>query len=272
MTPYDVANSAILITGPARSGTTIMGRVIHSMTEVEYAFEPTFLALLAPRLTDARVRSAYESWLFQNVLLDSLAGRSINANCHDESAFVKAKGSIEMAKRLASSWTSEELIPLAEGKRVAYKLPEIARTGLRMLEYYPGMSILGMVREPAEVVASLLAKGWFANNAGGYYPLELDEWPSHWDELTRCWYYWCEMTKPLLNDDRVFHVSYERLVKSPRSQVKRIAMALGLHYGPMTLDIVGTIKRQKQGPEPAIPTEMWSRVAEVKALMHARLG
>ena len=45
-------NEAIIISGGARSGTTIIGKVLHSLKNVEYAFEPPALFALFPLIND----------------------------------------------------------------------------------------------------------------------------------------------------------------------------------------------------------------------------
>src|SRR5512141_1115475 len=87
-------SNAIFITGSARSGTSLVGSIIHSMDKVEYAYEPPMLVSLFAMingLPEAQWKFLYETYLYEEILLNSIAGRAINCNVSDYSSIYKVK-------------------------------------------------------------------------------------------------------------------------------------------------------------------------------------
>ena len=64
---FDKCNECIVITGCARSGTTILSKIIHSFSNVELSFEPPMLFSLFPlinKLSQNDWKLLYETYLY----------------------------------------------------------------------------------------------------------------------------------------------------------------------------------------------------------------
>jgi len=84
----------IVITGVGRSGTTILGKIIHSFEGVEYVYEPYTIQALLPLLTTIEKdhwKNLYHSYLYEDIFMGAVAGRNVNLNEMDDSCIIKAK-------------------------------------------------------------------------------------------------------------------------------------------------------------------------------------
>ncbi|PJB71809.1 MAG: hypothetical protein CO093_04390 [Alphaproteobacteria bacterium CG_4_9_14_3_um_filter_47_13] len=260
------ADKAILITGSARSGTTIIGKIIHSLSDVEYAFEPPILFSLFSliyEMPEYRWTLLYQTYLYESHLLNALAGRSINCNRHDDSSIYMVKSEEDIEDRLNKSRGKQEIEALATASTVAYKIPDILPRIPKLLEYYPQTRVVIVNRGYIEILNSLSKKEWFSNENANknliwpftiYKDINIPFWVVKDDHetwynmsaLDRCAYYYLEIVK---NIDRIpnrIDVRYEALLENPVAATEKLAKQLGLSFGSKTRDILATIKLRPQ--------------------------
>lgn len=123
-----LCDRAIIITGSARSGTTIVGTLLHSMDKVEYAYEPPMLFslfALMDKIKEEEWKLLYETYLYEDFFLNSIAGRNINCNKLDDSSIYKVKSIHEIDRRLQSKSTKKNLQFHSSGSVLVYKIPDI---------------------------------------------------------------------------------------------------------------------------------------------------
>ena len=249
--------SAILVTGMARTGSTLLGNLLHSCQGVEYLFEPPALFGLFPLLDTIPDRDwmwLYGMYLFGDFLLDAVAGRRLNLNPHDASYFGAAKSSGDLAQRLGRTWPTEELFQLASERRICYKMPDIVPWVPKLMELFPGTKVVLTVRSSDYIVRSLLRKRWFgdAGKAARWYgwegrfpiwlPLDLrSKWRST-DECGRCWLYVEFMEAQASKLEGVAVVKYEDLTRSPRSVFASLTKQLDLAWGPRSEQLLASVK------------------------------
>lgn len=258
----ECANSAILVSGSARSGTTIVGKLIHSFAAVEYVFEPPALIALFP-LMDAMPRQQwdylYEAYLYEEFLINAVSGRAINTNRDDDSSIFATKGEEEIASRLSRSWPKGEAARLAAGRRAAYKIPNIVAYVPELRRRYPGMAVVMMVRNAVETIHSLMAKHVFTPN----HPSAVLPWPfrkdggdviPYWvkrgdealwmelNEIDRCAYYYICMSEGSEEAERQIVLKYSELLMAPLAAAERLADFLGVGFGERTRSVIDTIK------------------------------
>jgi len=283
---------AIVLAGAARSGTTLLGRILHSCEPVEYVFEPpTLFALFAKvDLLDADVwRLIYETYLYEDFLVNALAGRSINTNRHDDSSAWAAKSEKDVEARLSRSWGRAAIEPDLERAVVAYKIPGILPFLPRVQSLLgKGPRVLLCVREPAGVITSLLAKAWFSDRAltdsnlvwlrrpgsrGHPLPFWLPEseeerW-STLDEVGRCALYYAIQHEAVHALTEVTAVSYERLTETPAATAMAAIEALGLSPGAQTETLVNSVRPGRELPPLShykeIPSDLRTRAGEAYA-------
>ena len=113
----DKCDNVIIISGCARSGTTILGKIISSFKNIEYSFEPpTIASLLAliSTLPKKEWKFLYETYLYEELLLNSLAGRGINCNRADDSSIYKVKSEKIINDRLKNSLRKKDAEKIAD--------------------------------------------------------------------------------------------------------------------------------------------------------------
>ena len=164
----EVCARAVVLSGSARSGTTITGKLLHSMKGVEYIFEPpTLFSLfaLAETLSDETWGLLYETYLYEEFLVDALSGRALNCNRADASSIYKVKVAEEINARLEHSLPRERAEELAHRAVPAYKVPDVVPLLDSLIQRYPETRLVLMRRDPVGTFHSLKNKGWFTDHA-----------------------------------------------------------------------------------------------------------
>ena len=258
----ECANSAVLVSGSARSGTTIVGKLIHSFETIEYVFEPPALIALFPLINSMQRQHwdyLYEAYLYEEFLINAVSGRSINTNRADDSSIFKLKDEEEIASRLNRSWPKGEATRLAVDSRVAYKIPNIVGYVPELCRRYPGMAVIMMVRNAVETIHSLMAKNVFTPG----HPSATLPWPFRiienvripywvrigdenlWNELNeidRYAYYYIRMNENVCGSRHQFVIKYSELVNSPLLVSQKLSDFLGLSFGKRTEATIASIK------------------------------
>lgn len=261
---HDACRRAIIVSGTGRTGTTILGTILHSMEGVEYAFEPPILCALLP-LIDTIPKSEwkllYATYLYEEFLINAVSGRALNCNRDDVSSIYRAKGTSFVEDRLSRSIGKMQAVERAHISRPVYKLPDIIPYLPRLCEYYPGTRVVLLHRNANDTLNSVVKKRWFDDET---LRTGLLMWPNrvvngiripHWvaeedigswveaDELHRAAYYYLRGVKPAAQVPNRIVVRYDDLVQDPAAVVARLALTLGLSYGEKTVELIRTIKK-----------------------------
>jgi len=252
---------AVCLTGTARSGTTLVGSLIHSMRGVEYSFEPPTLVtlfLLLDQLPAEAWKLLYETYLFDEVMVNGLGGRFMNLNPHDDSSILRAKTCSEVFGRFEKSHPYGGLFDEGLQRTIAYKIPRLMPYIPALRQLYPGTRFLVMLRHPDPVALSTDRKGWFIPPQQTYRDSgtlrEVDgqivsawippEDARQWMELSpldRAYRYYASMYEPLLTQPDLLIVNYESLMDRTAEVSARIAERLGLEPGAKTAEIVASV-------------------------------
>lgn len=266
------ANEAILVTGGARSGTTIIGRLIHSFEGVEYAFEPPMmfsLFALLDAMPAAQWRLLYETYLYEEFFLNALAGRNLNLNLTDASSVYSAKPESLVAARMERSLRKGEAERMRGEHRAAYKVPDVVPFVASLEQLYPGTNVVIMRRGPVETLSSLAAKGWFApenETANLVWPfkwhngVQVPFWVADEDlalwatlgEFDRCAYYYLRMNEDLDRRDNQMIIEYQDLNERPQTVAHDLAEKLGLTFGEKTSEVIQSIQKRHVSPDACI--------------------
>lgn len=266
------AEQAIVLTGSARSGTTIVGRLLASCDGIEYGFEPPTLVTLMASLGELPAASwklLYETYLYEELLIGALAGRYLNTNKCDDSCAYGYMSLEEVEQRLNGAFRKLVMEEQIESAliRICYKLPDLLPRLDQLKALYPKVEVIVMRREVKATLRSLLHKGWFDAGATGdcssrIYPfrisLDLADKQRHipywvdgqdqgwWIEASselRCLYYYILNTP---TDCEGFHVvDYEQLILDPPGTFQAIAQRLNLQPGGLTDKILDSITPQE---------------------------
>lgn len=267
---------SILITGSARSGTTIMGKLIHSMRNVEYVFEPPMLVSLFSKidvLDEDNWKFFFSSYLYEDFFLNSIAGRNLNFNRNDDSSIFNTKSELEIQDKLSGKYRKDSLEILAHDYRPAIKIPSLVPFIEKFSRYYPEIEILYLRRNPVDSINSLIEKDWFSNdslnNSNREWPVfdykkqKIPYWVKkedfdHWIELNdydRCAYYFIKMNENVeLNN--IIKIDYDELVQNPQKIIDKLGKDLELRPGIKTHDIVQSIRKIKKNRDLEIIEKM----------------
>jgi hypothetical protein len=252
-------NHAILISGSARSGTTIVGKLIHSFKNVEYAFEPPLLFSLFSMIDyidKEQWMKLYEEYLYEDFFLNAISGRNINVNRSDDSSIYSVKSADEIKSRLQNSIRHNDAEVIGKTRVIAYKMPDIVPYIPNMLELYPGTRVVMVRRSAMETINSIIKKKWFSDKnlsssselikgkgVNIFVPFWVDNLDSEkWinmTELDRCAYYYIRVSSNIQNS---IELQYENFVQNPYESAKDLAIKLGLEFGEKTQDIIDSIK------------------------------
>ena len=257
-----ICSNAVMVTGSARSGTTIMGKLIHSFRQVEYAYEPPMLFTLfslIEKLNREEWCLLYETYLYEEFMLGALAGRAINCNKSDDSSIYRVKNPQEIEDRLQNSLGKSDAEEQARLHRLAFKLPDVVPFISMLVERYPAMKVVVMLREAIDTLNSLMKKKWFShennNNAliwpfreyqGVHVPFWVkEEDDSIWaelNELDRAAYYYVRVNENVDEIKGRIEVKYSKLLENPYEVAENLAALLGVSFGKMTEEIIAEIK------------------------------
>lgn len=213
-------------------------------------------------------RLLYETYVYEELLVGSLAGRYINTNQLDDSSIYSYKLSAEIERRLSISSRKQDLEREIRSSsiRACYKIPDLLPCITHLKSLYPSCEIIVMRRMPSPTIASLLDKGWFANGSEGLqssriYPFRVTtcdgvltnipywvsdedcEWWINAKAEERSLYYYIINTP--LNSEQIYVVDYEKLIQSPAEIFDDLSSRLGLVAGARTIEILESISPQR---------------------------
>lgn len=268
--------NAVVITGTGRSGTTIIGKIIHSFQHVEYAFEPPVLVTLfslIEKMPREQWKLIYETYLYEEILINSICGRSINCNQKDDSSIYKVKIAKEIESRLSRSLRKEDAEHEAKKYNIAYKIPSIPHHIPNLLKFYPSSRVIVVKRDPIGTINSLMRKKWFDDinlKSNIIWPFRIykglhvpdcvkESDNQKWIEMTeldRCAYYYITMSQAAEKIKNKIEISYDELIDSPSQIIDRMAKKLNLQYGPKTENIIKEIKSTRAKYDYSILTKI----------------
>lgn len=262
---HELARRAVLLTGSARSGTTILGKLLSTATGVEYFFEPPTLFSLFSIIDSLPAREArllYDTYIAEEMVVGALTGRQLNQRLVDESCIYHVKSEQEIAARLANPARREDLdlsvsTPLIKVPDFVYKLESIAAT------FQPN-DIIVTIRRPETTLASLIKKQWFHDdslkNTFTFWPAVMGESVPipHWvpesrhlewetmSEVERAALYYVEQTSIAGQHLKTSClVDYDRLLQEPREIFAKILERLMKKHGEKSNQVLKEIQPQK---------------------------
>ena len=260
-----VCNKALVVTGLARSGTTIVGKILHSCQGVEYAFEPPMLTSLFPLMDHLSKNDwmlLYETYLYEEFLVNALAGRNLNFNPHDDSSILNVKPGKVIDARMSRSHRKTDIEKNIGDSILAYKIPDILPWIPKLKEYYPGTRVVIMTRDAIGSLNSILAKEWFSDHSIRYLNVI---WPNRYlngcrvpfwvrendetlwcelNEIDRCAYYYVRINETLTDITDCIIVRYNEFVEFPEQIIRKLCSQLDLSWGEKTDALVASVKLQ----------------------------
>ncbi|WP_103665865.1 sulfotransferase [Gracilimonas amylolytica] len=258
-------NDSIFITGSARSGTTIMGKLIHSMKYVEYTFEPPTVLTLLSVIEEFRNNSnlwkiIFETYLYEDFFVNSIAGRNLNFKTNEDSFIYLVKNRNQIEERLNNN-SRKHLLNLDKYK-IAFKIPDIAPYLKNFKNIYPNVWVIFMVRNASDTINSLLRKGWFNSESlknnnriwplikfnGSYIPHWVsndmrEEW-CKMNEVDRCAYYYIQ-NQTIIEESKIIYINYDFFVDNTSTCMHEIINYLKIDFGSKTKKIIDKVSKRE---------------------------
>lgn len=263
----------VVITGIPRSGTSIVGKIVGSLRDIEYAFEPPLVPYL-----DAQVRwgaleprgalDILEAYLFYDHFVNLLQGRRYNFRASDDSYILGMKSFPEIAEKWHSDGRIQDALHEAENRTFAFKSPGVYPLLGRIYERFPGIKVVDISRDLERVLASMMGKRWFHDeylgpDSTGLWPFVNSEGECivHYriaEDAIEAWQSMNAETRTvhvcnqLASNQKTFRQRYSgrrtyyeldfgAFVQSPGEVVADLSSFLGLDPGPKTEAIVGEV-------------------------------
>lgn len=270
----ELLSNAVVITGPPRSGTTLLGKLVGSLQRVEYRFEPPSLYMLAaayaagelPLELGAKLLSTY---LCEDLLIEALHGRGLNFRPDDDSVvFGQLDWSAVVSRwqQVANRAQAIEL-GLSQGHVLCVKMPFLLDSLELVRAAIPKARVIVCVRDGIAVVNSMLSKQWLADavleselwpyaarhqgvNIPSCIPAAFHErWPAMTPATRACLMWAVHARHGLQQRGRadVIELRYEDLVAQPMPVVQQLADRLEQPFTPLTQRWIAAVRQ----PPPA---------------------
>lgn len=261
---HDKTSQAIFLFGVPRSGTFILGKIIHSFKNVECTFEPpTLLSLfsLINKIDESSWKLLFETHLFEDFFMNALAGRSINCNRIDDSSVYHSKEEGEIEKRLTSTFRETTLQEICKNGIIACKLSFISPELLKLKKWYPNLRVLSSLREAEDVISSYLVKDWYSDKnfqrnsfvkphilKNNYCipfwipEVDYDLW-INFSQIEKIAYDYIYMSRQIKKSDNNV-IWYSDLVNKPKKTIQRLSKSMKVDWGTKTEGLVSTISRK----------------------------
>ncbi len=263
----------VLLVGVARSGTTLTGRLIGGLAEIEYEYEPWLLRQL-PIFAGLGLMSREAAALLmrghaQELLVGHLLGRNVNTRPSDDSRFANTKTEAELRRRWSSlgDRADVEREVRDRGLRLCTKLVNCHGLYDVLDEAFPRAHFVTIHRNGFDTAHSLAARRLLDDDvlqyedtvmprrraaAGQLVPWwlerEREEEFAKWDVYSRCLHMWTSLIE-----------QHERSCASHPSIRERL---LEIRYEDLLADVDGTLDRITEFIGTGTRTERTRQIAD----------
>ena len=245
------------ITGCARSGTTILGKILSTLKGVEYAFEPETFYSLLPLIN--KIEKKYWSNIYKNYLINDLfynlcVGRKINLKKNELNSIYNSLSKKQVKQKLCLKLRRKEFDHYLKKNKKALiiKVPSLARSFLKLQNYYPQNRFIITKRNTSAIISSLIKKNWFKKNSVHYLcnnkywiePKLLKVW-AHSNEQEKAKLYVNVIEKYLKKIKNKYVVNFEILLRDPNKIIKEVCNYLNLKRTRKTDEMIEQIDTTK---------------------------
>lgn len=273
----DLADSLILITGVARSGTTILGKIIASLEGIDYEYEPWIFAQLPILEQQGLIDSQYAAEMLRSFSAElfnqHLLGRAVNLRPSDDSRITRYQPEEELQYKWKHLHTREDVLNFARSRnrQMAVKMVNMQPFYPFLVKAFPKIRIIEIVRNGLDVGLSIEKKRWFSDHSLDHIESVsmkkefkdkgrkkfIPWWVRNGDEsrfrefsdFTRgiyCWRTLLEKSSSIKSSNQNYlQIRYEDLVKNPEKLMRKTASFLKTKPGKLTSSILARVDRDK---------------------------
>ncbi len=239
----------LVITGVARSGTSIIEKIIGSFKDTYYSFEPVSFALIPPLIKKGYLprkqgERLLKAILFEDIFLQMIHGRNINFNEKDDSYI----GNFINTETIKKHWSElrgrrDVMEYLRERDHLfIVKNPNMQPLMELLRDLFPGIRFIHIIRDGNDVISSSIRKDFYSrddlnkrnvdcwtdgeiNNLKIPWYIKEKENFSRWNHHTRCAHIWRILNEAGIefaekNENRVMQVKLEDITVNPEGFVE----------------------------------------------------
>lgn len=255
-----VLKNIIIISGPARSGTSILGKVLGSCKSTEYCYEPEtliYIASICKKISKKIWRTLYNRYLTEN-LLRIITGRSINLKDNENSSINSFKSKKEIKEKLKSNLSEIDLEEYVKRKKISFIIKSPNLKIKNLATEYPQQKIVVIQRNHYEIINSILKKKWFQKKnylktfqptikiKNNYYPSWMHKkFIKFWresNEQTKCAIYLLCCYEDIKHIKNIFYFNYKNFIYNPQKTTNIFLKKLGLNSSDKTVKILRKVR------------------------------
>ena len=260
----EAAERFYLVTGAMRTGSTMLGRLLRSLRNFEVFHEPAVAYTLFPlieAMDNRHWKLLFTSCVFEDCLIASLAGTSLNMNRYNESFIFHSDTFAGYKGKVSHTNNHEDLVELSKTKLVAVKIPEMMPYVERYKRLFPHNKIFITLRQPEAVIASLIVKGYYSDRRTHTFPKKwpnrvgpnetflpfwledncVDRWLASSEADRCCLSYIAQYKKCNVNLTDAF-IDYDQLCLNPQTYFYNLAELHNWQYGEKTEQLLREVK------------------------------
>jgi len=261
-----ILNKTIFISGNARSGTSIVGKILGTCKNSEYAFEPElipYIIQLKDFLKNEDWKKIYQGYIEEELFFNLLIGRKINFRINEDSSIKNLKSKSDIKKKLRLNLSRVNLDNYLKKNKInlIIKFPSIDIK--KIISNYKKTKIVLVKRNLLSVILSLYKKKWFKNNSNlinsflPYKKIGKKKYP-YWFEkkYSRIWKNCNEITKcaifTIISEryysgiKKKYIIRYEDLIDNPKKTISSLIKQLSLKQTPQTKKLIKQIRNNKR--------------------------
>lgn len=250
----------IIISGVGRSGTTILGKVIGSMKNVFYLFEPAIMKF-------ENNKEIFRKVLFEDYLLPLVQGRTVNFNPDDWSYIYDYKYPYEIKESYKLSRKSDALKWL-ENNNVSFviKTNDVQNNFHFFKQVFPNCKFIHIIRNGYEVVESSINRGWFKDdydymdhlienvNMPLYLKMKINivDYVNRFNPETRAAIVWSELNRTAYyhkSEPNFYFLKYEDLCNNSGREINNITKKFNMELTNLSkihIESIVNFKKEKK--------------------------
>ena len=262
-----VLNNIHWLTGPARSGTSVIGGVFYTLKNVEYFYEPEFLFSLLPTMHKLKAdyfELLYSTYLSEELVFNSIVGRKINFRNIDQSYIGNSKTPSEINFKMKNKLNRSAILNFYKKKNfsIVIKVPDLVKNIINLKIKYPKNKIIFINRNSFDLINSLITKNWFDDKniknsifpltkiKNCFYPVWLpkenyDNW-NHYNSAERSVLY-VNLIKKIMREYKPdFQIDYDEFIENPKSITEKICYKFKLKQTKKTVETIKRVKKKNK--------------------------
>lgn len=251
----------IIIAGPARSGTSILGKILGSCKKTEYWYEPeiiNYIFNMYGKISKEIWKKLFERYLLGN-LLNLVTGRSINLRKGENSSIRSYKTESEIKEKHKFNLSGTKLQDYLKKNEINFVIKSPSIELSKYSENNSKIKIINTKRNHFEIINSIIKRKWFRNKNylklfwpaikinNAMYPYWMKKkYAKFWskaNESTKSAIYLLCSYDELAKTKNLIHLNYNDLINKPNKSIKILLRKLGLKPTNKTKEILSSIKK-----------------------------